>query len=221
MKKSILSLLFLGICPFWTYANDGDYNGIETLISIIACLLSLAFCILFIWGIILFIKKNNQGGKKKIKYSLYICLVVLILGYIGSEMDTDSSADSNKGKTSTNSKKNDDNEIYLNSGYTFVLSHLKSPSSTSLLESQYGVEVKKVVEEHLRVTLPQRITVGFFTVDTPNSFGTLLRETFFVFYSDGKPCHLETSKSLDETAAYPNAGTILLSALKINGCNCD
>ena len=108
----------------------------------------------------------------------------------------------------------------LSAGYSFVLSRLKSPSNTTLVKSLYGGQIRNLVEEHCSVKLPSCITVGCFEVDTPNSFGALLRETFWVFYKNGIPCHLETSKALDKVSSTRN-GRLLITALEMNGCKCE
>lgn len=166
----------------------------------------LCFLIALKKGISNFSQGNNQNGWKMLK----ICLLSLIYIAFSSWF------------ISINKKGGISNESdsYIKDGYSFILSRVKSPSNTSLLVYKYGTEVKNMVETHCQVNLPNCITVGYFYVDTPNSFGALLREDFYVFYRNGIPCHLETEEALKKVETTQN-GHLLLNALEMNGCGCN
>jgi hypothetical protein len=104
-------------------------------------------------------------------------------------------------------------------GWSFILNHLRSPGSATLIKYGYGDDIKKIVEQHCKTTLPACITVGFFEYDAQNGFGALLRQSSFVFYKNGTPCHVESDEDLDEVASIGRSDVLIL-ALESNNCGC-
>lgn len=114
----------------------------------------------------------------------------------------------------------DTNSAEVRAGYDFVLRNLKSPNSATLENGMYHKKIKEVMEEHCNVTLPACISVGQIRVSAQNSFGAIITQTYYVFYRDGVPCHMETDESIDRVA-NSGQGYILNTALEINGCSCN
>lgn len=113
----------------------------------------------------------------------------------------------------------DSNSSEVKAGYNFILKNLKSPSGATLESGVYHEKIKEVMEEHCKVTLPSCISVGQFKVSAQNSFGAITTQTYYVFYRNGIPCHMETNESIDRVA-MSGQGYILNTALEMNGCSC-
>lgn len=105
-------------------------------------------------------------------------------------------------------------------GYSFVLKRLKSPSSANLIEHGYGDKFKKAVETAIHGTLPSCITVGYYEIEAQNSFGGMVRDSYWVFYRNGVPCHVETSDNIDYAVRSGNPQGAISAALSVNGCDC-
>lgn len=114
----------------------------------------------------------------------------------------------------------DTNSSEVKAGYDFILKNLKSPNSATLESGAYHKKMKEIVEEHCKVILPSCISVGQFKVSAQNSFGTIITQTYYVFYKNGIPCHMETDESIDRVA-NSGQGYILNTALEMNGCSCN
>lgn len=208
------------MCSLLTYASDTTSNNASNLLLILTIIPSIAFWGYLIWGIYLLLKDKKDAAKKKLKIAIILFCTSFVFGMIGGALEASSSSDNQE---SSNNKKEiveKNSDFHIKEGYSFILTRVKSPSNTSLQASKYGQDVKNMVEEHCHVKLPTCITVGYFSVDTPNGFGTLIREGFWVFYRNGSPCHLETDAALDKVAATQN-GHLLISALEMNGCGCN
>lgn len=222
MRKTFSSLTLLSLCSLSAYASDTASNTVSYLLVFLAPVALIAFWVFIIWGIYLFFKGKKHEAKTKFKFSLYSIIVyipllmALLFVINSSNLPNENSEVSNKEKIAV--EKNSSSQI--KKGYSFILSRVKSPSNTSLQASKYSKEVKNMVEEHCHIKLPACITVGYFSVDTPNDYGTQIREGFWVFYRDENPCHLETDTALDKIAATQN-GHLLISALEMNGCGCN
>lgn len=219
MRKAFFSLVSLSSFSLLAHADGGDSPDIVGVISAIG---SLIFWFFLLKGIFLVYKDRKEESKAKFKMagiSFIITFILAVIILFISEL----SKVPDKNNEVANIEKEDvkkNNDSYIKAGFSFILSRVKSPSNTSLLASKYGKEVKSMVEEHCHVKLPACINVGYFSIDTPNGFGTLVREGFWVFYRDGNPCHLETGDALDKVAATQN-GHLLISALEMNGCGCN
>ena len=112
------------------------------------------------------------------------------------------------------------NSSEVNAGYNFILKQLKAPNSANLERGLYHSKIKETIEEHCNVKLPSCISVGHFEVSAQNSFGGTITQTYFVFYKNGIPCHMETDESIDRVA-NSRQGYILNTALEVNGCACN
>ena len=100
---------------------------------------------------------------------------------------------------------------YDEKGWEFVLDRLKSPSSAKLI-SCVDKDGMKVILDNLDVKLNLSITAEMYDFDAQNSFGSMIRESYVVFFKNGEPFHLEKSSTVKSVPPY-----ILKSALRING----
>lgn len=98
---------------------------------------------------------------------------------------------------------------YKESGWRFLLSHLKSPRSAVLI-SYVGPDQPTMVEFAEKVHLPG-LKVAAFSVDAQNSFGAMINSNFMVFYKNSTPMHVEDMQHLKGDFH------ILRSILVING----
>ena len=105
---------------------------------------------------------------------------------------------------------------------SYVLARLKSPSSARLVEYLDPNSAKQLLN-NAGYSLPSCTKVTRLIVDSQNSFGAMLRSTYFVFFKNGKPCHLEDSDSLTEVTLLGSSmqTTIIKATLKVNDCSCE
>jgi len=136
----------------------------------------------------------------------YFCILGLFILITTNEKEDEKTFSKNK-------------DIKMEQGYELILHQLKAPSQAVLIDYAISSEIKKLVEEHCYTKLSDCIEVGLFSVDAPNSFGVMLNQNFWVFYVNGKPCHIESSSSLD-AVNRSREGHLLNMALEMNGCKC-
>lgn len=104
---------------------------------------------------------------------------------------------------------------YDKKGWEFVLNHLKSPSSAKLV-SYVDKNGMKEVFKKADIKLAPCITAEMYDCDAQNGFGAMIRESYVVFFKNGKPCHMEKSTSISKSSEVA-----LKVALEMNGCGCD
>lgn len=157
---------------------------------------------------------------KKMLYGvLLVCCLFGLYANIGdlqkaiSNISSSNSGGKNNSSGGLNSKEN--------AGYSFIVKRLKSPSSANLIECIYSDDIKKVVEKAIDSSLPSCITVGYFEVEAQNSFGGMVRNSYWVFYRNGVPCHLETTDDIDYVIRSGNPSQAIHLALSSNGCGCN
>lgn len=108
---------------------------------------------------------------------------------------------------------------YKTLSINYVASKLKSPGSAQLVDYAGVADARKMLI-NAGFKLSECTKVTRVVVDSQNGFGALIRGFYFVFFKDGKPCHLETSENLQSAAGYGNMTTMLYVALGVHNCDC-
>ena len=108
---------------------------------------------------------------------------------------------------------------YKTLSINYVASKLKSPGSAQLVEYSGVADARKMLTG-AGFNLSECTKVTRLVVDSQNGFGALIRGFYFVFFKNGKPCHVEESESLQSGAGYGNRTDMLYVALNINNCDC-
>lgn len=104
---------------------------------------------------------------------------------------------------------------YDEAGWKFLCKRLKSPSSAKLV-SYVDKENMKDVLKKADIQLDPCITAEMYDYDAQNSFGAIIRDSYVVFFKNGKPCHLEKSNSIKKGNSQ-----LLKIALEMNDCGCN
>ena len=100
----------------------------------------------------------------------------------------------------------------VKTGQEAVLNVLKSPSTAKFISYGKSSKVKPIIEEHLGIKTKDNRDVMLFEVEAQNSFGGMVKSTFFVFYIDGKPIDVVEENSI----LSPNKSNVI-AALNYNG----
>lgn len=148
----------------------------------------IAACIAFIT-----LKKSNGNRQVLIKIAIFLVFTSLVGGI---KHQFWGSSDSTMVKT----------------GQEAVLNVLKSPSTAKFISYGKSSKVKPIIEEHLGIKTKDNRDVMLFEVEAQNSFGGMVKSTFFVFYIDGKPIDVVEENSI----LSPNKSNVI-AALNYNG----
>jgi len=104
------------------------------------------------------------------------------------------------------------NADYRQMSLNYVSSKLRSPGSASLVYYDDPKEAKDLLTS-VGFTIPECTKVTRVIVDSQNGFGALIRSFLFVFFKDGKPCHMESADDMKDPA-------LLSVVLSVNRCDC-
>lgn len=104
---------------------------------------------------------------------------------------------------------------YDKAGWNFLCNRLTSPSSAKLV-SYVNKENMKEVFRKADIHLGSCITAEMYDYDAQNAFGATIRDSYVVFFKNGKPCHIEKSTSIKKSTEIA-----LKAALEMNGCGCN
>lgn len=108
---------------------------------------------------------------------------------------------------------------YKNLTINYVSSNLRSPGSARYIEYSNPNETKLMLN-NIGFNFSECTKITRLVVDSQNGFGALIRGFYFIFFKDGKPCHLETAESIVGNSAYGDKSEMLKVALRINNCDC-
>ena len=108
---------------------------------------------------------------------------------------------------------------YKNLTIDYVSSKLRSPGSARYLEYSNPKETKLMLN-NIGFNFSECTKITRLVVDSQNGFGALIRGFYFVFFKDGKACHIETAESIVGNSAYGDKSEMLKVALRINSCDC-
>ena len=96
---------------------------------------------------------------------------------------------------------------------------MKSPGSAELVDYSNVNDTRKILINS-KFNLSDCTKVTRVVVDSQNGFGAFIRGYYFVFFKNGKPCHMEESESIISAARSGNRTDILYIALDMNNCDC-
>jgi hypothetical protein len=108
---------------------------------------------------------------------------------------------------------------YKQMAISYVKKQLKSPASAQIVQYEGNANSRKVLSES-GFDLAQCQKVSIVVIDAQNSYGAMLRNYFFVFFKNDKPCHMEDVKSLGSASSWMDKTTMLRTTLKMNYCDC-
>jgi hypothetical protein len=108
---------------------------------------------------------------------------------------------------------------YKTLSINYVASRLRSPGSAQLVEYAGVVDSKKLLID-AGFKLSECTKVTRVVVDSQNGFGALIRGFYFVFFKNGKPCHIEDAANLHNVAGKEYMTDVLNIALNMNNCDC-
>ena len=104
---------------------------------------------------------------------------------------------------------------YMEQGWIFLLTRLKSPSTASLISYMPPTEnATRGIASELNMS---GLEIAVFNVDAQNSFGAMLRSRYYVFYRDGIPKVVMDGDDFESYIVQFNGPNLVKGALSYAG----
>ena len=104
---------------------------------------------------------------------------------------------------------------YMEKGWNFLLTRLKSPSTASLVGYMAPTEeATKGIAKELNMS---GLEIAVFNVDAQNSYGAMLRSRYYVFYRNGVPKVVMDGDDFESYLVQFNGPNLVYGALSYAG----
>lgn len=80
---------------------------------------------------------------------------------------------------------------YDKDGYEFVLNHLDSPTTATLLKSIPKGEFTDMIKDNTTFKIPDNLEFEYYKIEATNVFGGRIAKDFVVFFWKGSPIYME------------------------------
>lgn len=128
----------------------------------------------------------------------------------GRSKKSDSESSSSSASSSSDSEYKPETNTVKQKGWAFLLKHLKSPSTASLVG--YADPSAAPCQDLAKSLNLPGLGVAMYQVDAQNSYGAMIRQNYLVFFKNGSPVNLDEAESIANKPAH-----IIRSWLSLNG----